>query len=117
MKGVYPFAGRGVFDLAPLNDALSYTVPQGKSVEVIYFRAGNSPAELIYVAQWRDGNPMRLSPMHHRHEACCTVQGGAVVVPVAPLGHASVQSHTDPQGRLQVPRLGVGGMLGARGNG
>ena len=43
LQGVYPFAGRGVFDLAPLHDDLCYQVPAGKTAQVIYFRPATCP--------------------------------------------------------------------------
>ena len=62
LQGVYPFAGRGVFDLAPLNDDLCYTVPAGKTAEVIYFRAGNLSDDLLYLALSFNGRPVRYFP-------------------------------------------------------
>ena len=63
LQGVYPFAGRGVFDLAPLNDALSYTVPKGKIAQVQYFRAGNLSDDILYLSISVDGTPVRYFPV------------------------------------------------------
>ena len=63
LQGVYPFAGRGVFDLAPLNDALSYTIPKGKIGEVLYFRAGNMSDDILYLALAVNGDPVRYFPI------------------------------------------------------
>ena len=63
LQGVYPFAGRGVFDLAPLNDDLCYQVPAGKTAEVIYFRAGNLSDDLLYLALSLNGRPIRYFPV------------------------------------------------------
>jgi len=63
LQGVYPFAGRGFFDLAPLNDALCYEVPSGKTAGVIYFRAGNLSDDLLYLALSLDGRPVRYFPV------------------------------------------------------
>ena len=63
LQGVYPFAGRGFFDLAPLNDDLCYQVPAGKSAEVIYFRAGNLSDDLLYLALSLNGRPIRYFPV------------------------------------------------------
>ena len=38
-------------------------MPEGKRSQLIYFRAGNSSAELIYVLLMRDGKPMRYFPL------------------------------------------------------
>jgi assimilatory nitrate reductase catalytic subunit len=63
LQGVFPFAGRGVFDLGPLNDALSYTVPPGKTAEVIYFRAGNFSDDILYLALSANGVAVRYFPV------------------------------------------------------
>ena len=62
LQGVYPFAGRGIFDLGPLNDALRYVVPPGRVAEVLYIRAGNVSDELIYLALSANGAPIRYFP-------------------------------------------------------
>ncbi|MCW3061476.1 MAG: hypothetical protein JWQ02_3297 [Capsulimonas sp.] len=63
LQGVYPFAGRGVFDLSPLNDALSYTVPKGKVAQVHYFRAGNLSDDILYLSISTNGTPARYFPV------------------------------------------------------
>jgi len=63
LQGVYPFVGRGVFDLGPLNDALGYRVPANKTAEVLYFRAGNISDDLIYLTISVDGKPVRYFPI------------------------------------------------------
>ena len=63
LQGVFPFAGRGFFDLGPLNDALGYVVPPGTFAEVIYFRAGNLSDDLIYLTLTVNGVPVRYFPV------------------------------------------------------
>src|SRR4051794_2421885 len=63
LQGVYPFAGRSVFDLSPLNDALTYTVPAGKTAQVLYFRGGNISDDLVYLSLSADGVPVRYFPI------------------------------------------------------
>ena len=63
LQGVYPFAGRGFFDVGPLHDALCYIVPKGANAEVIYFRAGNLSDDLIYLALCVNGLPARYFPV------------------------------------------------------
>ena len=63
LQGVYPFAGRGFFDVGPLHDALCYVVPKGAKAEVIYFRAGNLSEDLIYLALCVNGQPVRYFPV------------------------------------------------------
>ena len=60
---MYPFAGRGVFDLGPLHDDLCYRVPPGRRAEVIYFRAGNLSDDLLYLALALNGQPVRYFPV------------------------------------------------------
>lgn len=63
LQGVYPFVGRGIFDLGPLNDGLSYTVPSGKAAEVVYFRGGNLSEDLVYLTLSVNGKPARYFPV------------------------------------------------------
>lgn len=63
LQGVFPFVGRGFFDLGPLNDALCYHVPVGRTAEVIYFRAGNLSDDLLYLALTVNGRPVRYFPV------------------------------------------------------
>lgn len=63
LQGVYPFVGRGIFELGPLNDALSYQVPPGKTAEVLYVRAGNLSDDLIYLTLSANGTPVRYFPV------------------------------------------------------
>lgn len=63
LQGVFPFVGRGVFDLGPLNDALTYRVPKGTTAEVLYFRAGNIAEDLIYLTLSVDDKPVRYFPI------------------------------------------------------
>ena len=63
MQGVFPFVGRGVFELASLNDALTYTVPAGKSAQVLYVRAGNLSDDLLYLTLTANGVPIRYFPV------------------------------------------------------
>ena len=63
LRAMCPFAGTGYDKLAPLGDKLVYTVPSDKRTQLIYFRAGNSCAELVCVALMRDGVPMRYFPV------------------------------------------------------
>ena len=77
LQGVFPFEGRGLHNPYPLSSALSYTVPVGKRTQFVYFRAGNSSGELIYVTLMRDGTPMRLFPIGARgdvHVALAVVE-------------------------------------------
>ena len=63
LQGVYPFAGRGFFEVGPLNDALCYIVPAGARAEVIYVRAGNLSDVLIYLALCVNDLPIRYFPV------------------------------------------------------
>ena len=63
LQGVYPFAGRGFFDVGPLNDALCYIVPSRAKAEIIYVRAGNLSDDLIYLALCVNSLPIRYFPV------------------------------------------------------
>ena len=63
LQGVFPITGEGLAKPGPIDAALRYTVPAGLSAQALYFRAGNSTGELIYVLLVRDGEPMRWFPI------------------------------------------------------
>jgi assimilatory nitrate reductase catalytic subunit len=77
LQGVFPFEGRGLTNPHALPAELTYTVPVGKRTQFVYFRAGNSSAELVYVVLLRDGEPMRYFPIGARgdvHVALAVVE-------------------------------------------
>ena len=63
LQGVYEFQGHGLHVPEPLQLPLFYKVPFDKRSQMVYFRAGNSSDELIYVLLTRDGKPMRYFPI------------------------------------------------------
>jgi hypothetical protein len=64
LQGVFPFKGGGLDKPLPLDgDKLTYKVPSDKRAQLIYLRAGNSSAELVYLLLMRDGKPMRYFPI------------------------------------------------------
>jgi len=63
LQGIYPFLGGGYEKLGPLSEKLVYTVPADKRTQLIYLRAGNSSAEMVYIVLMRDGVPMRYFPI------------------------------------------------------
>nr|WP_269809751.1 molybdopterin oxidoreductase family protein [Kineosporia rhizophila] len=68
LQGVFAFTGQGLLKPAPVDPALSYTVPAGKTAQVLYFRGGNSSAELVTAVLMRDGRPMRYFPIGARSD-------------------------------------------------
>lgn len=66
LQGVYSFTGRGLELPQSLSMPAVYKVPFDKRSQMVYFRAGNSSAELIYVVLMRDGKPMRYFPLGAR---------------------------------------------------
>ena len=77
LQGVFPFEGRGLQNPHPVSGELAYTVPTGRRTQLVYFRAGNSSAEMVYVTLMRDGRPMRLFPVGARgdvHVALAVVE-------------------------------------------
>ena len=63
LQGVYPFEGRGLDKPLPLQPSVAYKVPFDKRAQLLYCRAGNSAAEMIYLLARRDGEPMRYFPI------------------------------------------------------
>lgn len=63
LQGVFAFDGLGLDDPFLLDPVLRYTVPAGSSTQPVYFRAGNSSKEMIYVTLVRDGVTMRYFPI------------------------------------------------------
>jgi hypothetical protein len=63
LNGVYSFFGAGYEKIALLSGKLVYTVPADKRTQLIYLRAGNSCAEMVYLVLMRDGVPMRYFPV------------------------------------------------------
>ena len=63
LQGVFPFVGKGLTSPEPLSDELDYTVPMGRRGQLIYFRAGNSSSEMVYLALMRDDKLMRMFPV------------------------------------------------------
>ena len=63
LQGVFAFEGRGIDQPVPIGGALSYTVPDGVTAQPVYFRGGNTAAELVYLVLMRDGQPMRYFPV------------------------------------------------------
>jgi assimilatory nitrate reductase catalytic subunit len=68
LQGAFGFTGHGLQKPVPVDPALSYTVPAGKTAQVLYFRGGNSSSELITVVLMRDGRPMRYFPIGARSD-------------------------------------------------
>ncbi len=77
LQGVFAFEGHGLTNPHPISGGLTYTVPVGKRTQFVYFRAGNSAAEMVYVVLMRDGEPMRYFPIGARgdvHVALAVVE-------------------------------------------
>jgi len=85
LQGLYHFEGSGLDEPVPLAAAAEYLVPFDKRAQLIYFRAGNSIGELIYLVLTRNGRPMRYFPVGAK---------GAIHVPLA------VVEDLDPEDRI-----------------
>ena len=62
IQGVMQFVGAGYANPVPLPSA-SFTVAADKRAQPLYFRAGNSTAEMIAIAMIRNGKLMRYFPI------------------------------------------------------
>jgi hypothetical protein len=63
LQGVFAFEGRGLDAPHLLDASLTYRVPPGTTTQPVYLRGGNSADEMVYVALFRDGEPMRYFPI------------------------------------------------------
>jgi hypothetical protein len=63
IQGVFTFHGAGLESVAPLKPAASHRVPFDKRAQLIYLRAGNASAELVYISLLRNGQALRLFPV------------------------------------------------------
>jgi hypothetical protein len=66
LQGIFPFAGQGMDKPVPIDQSLTYVVPDGVVSQPLYFRGGNTGDELICVVLVRDGQPMRYFPLGAR---------------------------------------------------
>ena len=63
LQGLFRFSGHGLANPVPIEPALTYRVPTDKRAQLIYFRAGNSSPEMIYLVLRRNGDPIRYFPV------------------------------------------------------
>lgn len=63
LQGLFPFTGEGLEKLAVIDPSLSFTVPDGSTLQAVYFRGGNSTDAMITVALTHDGAPVRYFPI------------------------------------------------------
>jgi len=63
LQGIFPFAGRGVYEPTLLHDDLTYLVPSKHTAQVIYFRAGNLSDDLLYLTLTANERPTRYFPV------------------------------------------------------
>ena len=97
IQGVYAFEGRGLDRPEPLKPEVVYKVPRDKRAQLIYFRAGNSSAEMVYVVLRQNERPMRYFPIGAK---------SATHVPLAIVEDILPEAHVD---------LSIGAPEGARG--
>lgn len=63
IQGVFAFEGRGLQRPEPLEPIATYQVPRDRRAQMIYFRAGNSSGEMVYVVLRQNERPMRYFPV------------------------------------------------------
>lgn len=63
LQGSFTFIGKGYDSPSLLDASLRYVVPAGSITQPVYFRGGNSTAELVTIIFMRDGAPARYFPM------------------------------------------------------
>jgi hypothetical protein len=74
IQGLFACEGHGLASPASFDPPVTYDVPADKRSQVIYFRAGNSSSEMVYLVLTAGGGPMRYFPVGAK---------GAVHVPLA----------------------------------
>ena len=85
LQGIYHFHGMGLEKPVPIHTELSHYVPDGVVNQTLYFRGGNSSAELVAVVLLRNGVPMRYFPIGAKGEVHVPlrvvedIEGGSVV--------------------------------------
>jgi hypothetical protein len=63
IQGIFAFEGHGFDNPVSFPSAVTYTVPAEKRAQIVYFRAGNSAAEMICLVLTRGGKAMRYFPV------------------------------------------------------
>ena len=63
IQGVFAFEGRGLERPEPLKPEVLYKVPRDRRAQLIYFRAGNSAPEMVYLVLRQNERPMRYFPI------------------------------------------------------
>jgi hypothetical protein len=97
IQGLFPFEGQGLEKPVSFATPATYQAPFDRRAQMIYFRAGNSSAELIYLVLLRGGKPVRYFPVGAKN---------AVHVPLA------VVEDLSPETRLEVLIAAPGGTTG-----
>ena len=70
LQGLFAFKGAGFETLAVIDDSLTLTVPDGSTLQAVYFRGGNSSDEMITIALMHDGKPVRYFPIAAQGGTC-----------------------------------------------
>ena len=63
LQGRFPFVGTGFESLDAIDASLAITVPDGATLQAVYFRGGNSTDSMITVALMHNGEPVRYFPI------------------------------------------------------
>jgi len=63
IQGVYAFRGAGLERPVETKPLATYKVPFDKRAQLVYLRAGNSSAELVFLSLNKGKRPLRLFPI------------------------------------------------------
>ena len=104
IQGLFVCEGRGLGKPGSFDPPVTYDVPTDKRAQTIYFRAGNSGSEMIYLVLTNGGRPMRYFPVGAK---------GATHVPLAVIEDISPGSKVEvliaaPEGLKCAVLLDVG---------
>jgi hypothetical protein len=87
IQGFFAYQGHGLDRPTPFAPPVTYMVPADKRAQTIYFRAGNTAAEMIYLVLTKNGRFMRFFPVGAK---------GAIHVPLA------VAEDLSPESRIEI---------------
>jgi len=104
IQGVFSFEGRGLERPEPLKPEVVYKVPRDRRAQLIYFRAGNSAPEMVYLVLRQNERPMRFFPIGAK---------SATHVPLAIVEDISPEARVDvtvaaPEGAVGMVMLDIG---------
>ena len=98
IQGLFAWQGEGLDKPGKLTPPATYQVPADRRAQTVYFRAGNSSTEMVYLVLTAGGKTMRLFPIGAK---------GSIHVPLAVLEDLS------PGAKVEVLLAAPAGVAGS----